>query len=193
MTNWCPKHSAPCFDVRCDECPHRLTIVPRKLLTYRPKVFLDMDGVLANFDKRAEEILSTNNIYKYEFVHGPEVFWHKLNKYPNFFMELELMPDAGVLLNAVWHLDPIVLTALPKTNGDRVRQHKEAWVALNLKEGMKVICCQTHEKPHHCNPGDVLIDDRAVNRQAWEAKGGRYIVHTSAEDSVAQLKELKVI
>lgn len=164
------------------------------LLTYKPTIFLDMDGVLADFDKRANEVLRTDNHYKYDFVHGAEVYWHNINtRAPNFFAELELMPDAMTLLNAVWNEKLAVLTALPKSNPIRVKAQKETWVALNVREDLKVIACTTFEKPNYCQEGDVLIDDRAVNRPAWQSKGGRFILHTSAEDSVAQLREMKVI
>jgi hypothetical protein len=39
--------------------------------------------------------------------------------------------------------------------------------------------------------GSVLIDDRKQNLDAWEAHGGIGILHTSAEDTINQLKELR--
>lgn len=193
---WCSHgYRGTCRDCRCDECPHRLELIPPKMA--KPQIFIDMDGVLANFDKTAEKILRTNNIYKYEFIWGPEAFWSEINKHEDFFLSLELMPDAAILWNAVYHLKPRVLTALPKTNGDRVKSQKEAWISMNIggfsDYDVPVITCKTHEKPSYCNYGDVLIDDRAVNKPAWIAKGGRYIVHTSAADSVKQLQEMGVI
>jgi hypothetical protein len=160
------------------------------------RLYLDMDGVLANFDKRAEAILGTNNIYKYEFIWGPEKFWTEINKHEDFFLSLELMPDAYELYTAVYHLDPVILTALPKTGAERVRSQKEAWVELNLSingKVPKVIACKTHEKPLYCLPEDVLIDDRAVNRDAWRKAGGHYIVHRNASESLQQLEYLGVI
>lgn len=152
-----------------------------------------MDGVLANFDKRAEQILGTKNIYKYEFIWGAEVYWRELNSYPDFFLSLEAMPDAAWLLRETEYLDPIVLTALPKTNKDRVEQQKRAWIEMNIGPHMQVITCETKDKPNYCRPGDILVDDRAVNKPAWLARGGRYIVHTSAEDTLEQLYEMGVL
>jgi hypothetical protein len=45
-------------------------------------IYVDLDGVLANFDKAAEGILKTDNIYKYEFVWGPDKFWEGINTLP---------------------------------------------------------------------------------------------------------------
>lgn len=157
------------------------------------RVYLDLDGVLADFDKAAGEILQTDNIYKFEFVHGTGEFWSRLSAAGDFFDRVPMLPDAPVLL---WHLRNVktsILTALPKTNTELVRAHKTAWVRRNIDSTIQVITCSTYEKPEHCFPGDVLIDDRAVNRSAWEARGGRYVVHKDAWSSVRALKDMGVI
>ena len=38
---------------------------------------------------------------------------------------------------------------------------------------------------------NVLIDDRPKNIEAWEAAGGIGILHTSAADTIDQLKKLR--
>lgn len=156
-----------------------------------------MDGVLADFDKSAEAILRTNNIYKYEFIWGPDKFWEEINRYPNFFRDLEQMPDARHLWAKIKHLDPRVLTALPRENGERVDEQKRQWIkGFDRATGSVntvVHTCQTKDKPKLCSPGDILIDDRAVNRDAWIKAGGTYIIHTSAENTLTTLRALGVI
>jgi hypothetical protein len=61
------------------------------------KIFLDLDGVLANFDKAAGAILGTDNIYKYEFAHGSEAFWAKMHTVKDVFSTFEPMDDASAL------------------------------------------------------------------------------------------------
>ena len=39
--------------------------------------------------------------------------------------------------------------------------------------------------------GNVLIDDRPKNIEAWEAAGGIGIIHTSAKETIEKLKELR--
>jgi hypothetical protein len=159
----------------------------------KPTLYLDLDGVLANFDLGAGIILGTDNIYKWEFVHGPDAFWDKLNAYPNFFGGLPLMGDAQYLWNAVKKTKPVILTALPKAGADEVERQKRAWVKHYLGADVEVICCQTKDKPQFCSPGDVLVDDRAVNRDAWEKLGGHYVLHTAAPLSVQLLKAIGII
>jgi hypothetical protein len=160
-----------------------------------PKIFLDMDGVLADFDAAAGHLLGTDDIHKWEFVHGPKAFWRILDSFPNFFGSLPLMPDALTLWNAVRKEEPIILTALPRVGASEVDRQKRDWARTKLPAHyeVEVITCQTTEKPGYCNEGDVLVDDRAVNREAWEARGGKFILHTSAENSLQQLKAMGYI
>lgn len=153
----------------------------------KPTVYFDLDGVLANFDKAAESILGTDNIYKFEFVYGPEAFWNALNHSGDFFEKLEPTSGAKRMLDAARGYPTGIITALPKTKQDLVRLQKKAWVATHLSPELPVICCRTHEKPEFCAPGDIMIDDRALNKKAWEAKGGRYIIHTCPQNTISQL------
>jgi hypothetical protein len=99
------------------------------------KLYIDLDGVLADFDSSAEAILRTDNIYKYEFVWGPDKFWERINKQPSFFRDLPLKADARHLWAKVSHLEPTILTALPRENGERVDTQKRAWVATYFGKG----------------------------------------------------------
>lgn len=155
------------------------------------KIYLDMDGVLADFDAGARTILDTDNTYKWEFVHGANEFWRRLNAYSNFFGALPLMPGARDLVQAIVTAGraPVILTALPKKDDVDVASQKKQWIARHFGP-FEVITCMTDEKPRYCDRGDVLVDDRAVNRHAWEAKGGTFILHTSAEISIMKLSGL---
>ncbi|MGH0299320.1 5' nucleotidase, NT5C type [Sinorhizobium meliloti] len=156
-------------------------------------IYLDLDGVLADFDKRACEVLNGECHYRYDFIHGGDALWASLNAVPDFFRSFDPMPDAHVLWDAVKHLDPVILTALPKTNAGVVDDQKRRWVAAHFGIHVRVITCETKDKPLHCKPGDILIDDRSVNLNRWNKKGGTFILHSRATFTVAKLKQLGVI
>lgn len=180
----------PCREVKCDDCPFR----PSNPVKLRSRVvYLDLDGVLADFDKAAGQAMGTDNIYKFEFVYGTAAFWNRINGYPNFWSRLELMPDATILFDAVRHLDPVILTALPSSNSDRVDAAKRQWVYDNVSKTAKVITCMTKDKPNYCQPEDVLVDDRAVNAAMWRRKGGHFVLHANAESTLIQLTNLGVL
>lgn len=157
------------------------------------KIFLDLDGVLADFDTAVKKVLGTDDNYKWEFMHGAEAFWSKLNAAnKNLFAEFEPMLDAYELLNAVDLLKPTILTAVPKTDPKRVERQKRKWVRDNLGT-YKVICCRTNDKPNYCEVDSILVDDRTIVREGWEANGGILIHHTSAANTITTLRALGVI
>lgn len=158
-----------------------------------PTLYLDMDGVLADFDAGAEAAIGTTNTYKWEWIHGTPAFWAKLNQDPEFFFNLPPMPDAMLLFGSVRHLDPVVLTALPKKNATDVADQKRRWVDKYLGDDIRVVTCLTSEKPDYCSLYDILIDDRNINAAAWVERGGRYVLHTDARSTVAELKKMEVI
>jgi hypothetical protein len=45
------------------------------------------------------------------------------------------------------------------------------------------------DKQNYIKDKDILIDDCEQNIQRWEAEGGIGILHTSAEDTIQQLKK----
>ena len=158
-------------------------------------IYVDLDGVLANYDAAANAALNTDNHYHYEYVWGPELYWKRLHASGDFFANLK--PYAGAkffwnTMKATGH-PMAVLTALPKTKSEAVDKHKRAWVKEYIDGQAKVITCMTVEKPNYCQPGDILIDDRAVNRDAWIKAGGTYVIHHNLNDTLATLRSLGVI
>jgi hypothetical protein len=156
-------------------------------------IYVDLDGVLFDYDTAANKVLKTDNHYKYEFIWGADKYWQRLHEKKDFFETLPLMPGAGRLWSAVKPYGAKILTALPKSNPDPVDRQKRQAVKDKIDWRAEVITCSTLEKPNFCKPGDILIDDRAVNRDAWIAKGGIYIIHTDADQTIGTLRALGVI
>lgn len=159
----------------------------------RRKLFLDLDGVLADFDSAAEAILKTDDIHKWQFVYGEDEFWKRMNAVPGLFAKFEPMDDARHFWEKVKHLEPKILTAVPKTNPTTVAMQKRQWVRKHLGADVDVITCGSRDKPEFCEPGAILVDDRAINRAEWEAKGGVLILHTCAGATLSALKVMGVI
>ena len=68
------------------------------------KLFLDCDGVLADFDAGAQALLGMT-LRHYEARHGRGAFWKRLANAPDFYVNLPEMPDARQLFDAVAHLE----------------------------------------------------------------------------------------
>ena len=150
----------------------------------RRQIFLDCDGVLADFDRGAEKILGLPPGVFTE-RHGAGEFWRRLARADGFFEALQPLPDALDLYEAVRHRDPVILTGLPR--GNWAAPQKRRWAEKHFP-GVPVITTMAALKHEHRHPGDALVDDRDKHRHLWEANGGVFIHHRSAADSIAQLR-----
>lgn len=147
------------------------------------KLFLDLDGVLADFDRGVRLVTGKTP----EELSAAEM-WRALARAPDFFGTLAMMRDAQVLWEFCKPHAPTILTGLPR--GDWAQAQKRRWVAKHLGSEVPVITCLSHEKARWSGPGHVLVDGRAHLREAWVRAGGVFIHHVNAARSIAQLKEL---
>jgi beta-phosphoglucomutase-like phosphatase (HAD superfamily) len=150
----------------------------------RRQIYLDCDGVLADFDTSAEAILGAPS-HVFEKRHGAGEFWRRLARADGFFERLDLLPDALELYEAVKAKAPIILTGMP--HGQWAEPQKRRWAARHFP-GVPVITTTAALKREYCHPGDVLVDDRSQHRRAWEQAGGLFIHHRSAKASIEALR-----
>ena len=151
-------------------------------------IFLDMDGVLADFDKYVCET------HKF----GTKKEWNdQWDKLPDrMFYELEKMPDADRLIEHTLPYNPQILTAMPKRDKVRyARIDKFRWMKNNYQfKPWQINVVYRDEKQMFAVDDflqpNVLIDDNEKNIEEWNKKGGAGILHTSTESSIAELQKL---
>ena len=159
-------------------------------------IFVDMDGVVADFDTFASDLLGRKigwHQSKFDLT-GEE--WEKLTTVDRLYYQLPLMPDATKLIAYVKSLSTRFhvqfLTAVPRrTTMPEARADKQAWVDKYFP-GMKMdIGPFSHDKQKWCSPGDILIDDRPSNIEEWMRAGGIAIYHTGDVDkTIKTLNEI---
>jgi hypothetical protein len=152
----------------------------------RPRLFLDADGVLADFDRGACELLGMKP-KAYIAKHGRGAFWKRLAKAENFYGSLPETRDARRLFDAVKHLKPTILTGLPI--GNWAAPQKVKWAAKHFP-GVPIVTCMARDKHRHMRPGDVLVDDREKHRAAYEDAGVVFVHHSNAVETLEQLAKL---
>ena len=148
-----------------------------------PRLFLDCDGVLADFGAGATALLGMG-AQQYQDAHGKSDFWRRLARAPDFYGALPLMADARLLFDAVAHLEPNILTGLPI--GNWAAPQKVRWAATHFP-GTPIITTMARDKFRHMTGADVLVDDREDHRVAWEDAGGTFIHHRDARSSLIAL------
>lgn len=150
------------------------------------QLFVDMDGVLADFDAHHEAVFGVRSCKL-----ADNVDWKKVRTAANFYLNIPPMPDMAALWSHVERHNPIVLTGVPHSV-EEASDNKRAWARKHLGAGVEVRCCRSSEKCLHAAPGDILIDDWEKYRHLWTAKGGRWITHSSAAETIRDLQSLGV-
>jgi hypothetical protein len=151
-----------------------------------PHLFLDCDGVLADFDAAARALLGMP-AEPFQAKHGNREFWRRLASAKDFYAALPEMSDARTLFNAVAHLEPTILTGLPL--GNWAAPQKVRWAAEHFP-GVPIITCMARDKYRHMQTGDVLVDDRDQHRSKWEEAGGVFVHHKTARASLEELARI---
>ncbi|KFG90874.1 hypothetical protein BV98_001405 [Sphingobium herbicidovorans NBRC 16415] len=152
------------------------------------QLYLDCDGVLADFDRGATQILGMSP-REFEKRRGIAAFWRELARHPDFYGTLPMMPDAMRLFKAVRHLDPVILTGLPR--GKWAAPQKVRWAAEHFP-GVRILTVMAVDKRHHAQEGDILVDDQMKHAHLWEGAGGIFVHHQDAGSTLDKLKALGV-
>ncbi|WP_376959172.1 hypothetical protein ABNQ39_04300 [Azospirillum sp. A26] len=148
-----------------------------------PPLFLDLDGVLADFDRGVVAVTG-----KRPEQLAMKEMWRVLSRHADFFGTLEFMHDAQELWDFCAPHRPTILTGLPL--GSWAPEQKTRWVARMLGADVPVITCMARDKARYATPGAILVDDREKAREPWETAGGCFILHRNAADSIAELAKL---
>jgi hypothetical protein len=151
-------------------------------------LYLDMDGVLANFDKTYKAYDPTNTFDRKKF--RSSVMEYKI------FEDLEFMPDAQQLLNYVSKLQNIdvqILTSMgtyDPIQGNEAKLQKQKWLDKhNIPYKANFVRTKT-EKAQYAKDDSILVDDSPGCIDPFNAKGGHGILHTRSSDSIQQIHDV---
>ena len=146
-------------------------------------IYIDMDGVVADFDTFVSNLLGRPIGWNDSKQDLTDEEWVKLASVDSLYYQLPMMPDATKLVAYAKSLSTRFyvgfLTAIPRrTTIPSAQADKQAWVSKYFP-GMRMdIGPFSHDKQKWCIPGDILIDDRPSNIAEWSAAGGIAVYHT---------------
>ena len=158
-----------------------------------PQIYCDMDGVLADFVS-----FTTKHLGK----PFKDEDWLKLPK--DMFYQLPPMRDAKVLWEFIGRQDPepFILTAVPRksdTRGvisERAADDKKRWMKKHFGvKDARIYAVLRKFKAKFAKDGrdgrpNLLIDDHIKNVDAFRKKGGIGVHHTSAQNTIKELRKL---
>lgn len=152
------------------------------------KIFSDMDGVITDFNGRFEKYSDGIPPTEYEKRFGKEKFWELADgEGVAFWVGMPWMSDGKRYWDYIKNYDVELLSSPSRSQTSRLG--KRLWVRNNLP-GIKLTLAQAAKKQNYAAPNHILIDDRESNIEQWRSQGGIGILHTSAADTIEQLKQL---
>ena len=164
------------------------------------KIYLDMDGVLADFERGVRELCNFEaEKTQDEDPVRDELMWAEIKKIDHFYSKLEPLPGAKELFDLIYGKygeKCEILTGIPKARRGikHSAEDKTEWVRRILSETVKVNTVFKAEKKNFvAGKGSVLIDDLEKTIIEWRESGGTGILHTDPESTLAQLKELGLL
>ena len=149
-------------------------------------LYLDMDGVLCNFDK-AYRALDPEKADRKKFREA--VFTYKI------FEDLEFMPDAQELLNYVSKLEGInieILTSMgtyDSEQGSQAKYQKMHWLNKHNIPYKPNFVRAKQEKANFAHDRAILVDDSTGCINPFNVKGGHGILHTKSSDTIQQIHD----
>ena len=159
-------------------------------------IYLDMDGVVADFDKRFND-LSGMMPQDYVNKNGLNAFWDLIDEKHKvaFWRGIELMPDAQKLVKFVEQYPFEMLTA-PSIKKQSIIG-KGLWVKDKigtLYSTKPKVTYRSAKQKHTVKPNltkfDILIDDKGSTIDNWNAAGGTGIFYQNADQVINDLKKL---
>jgi hypothetical protein len=158
-------------------------------------IYLDMDGVIADFDQRFQS-LSGMNPTEFENTYGKQEFWDFIDEKHKiaFWVGIPVMGGAQQLVDYVSKYPYEILTA-PSTKKQSLLG-KNLWVKnhIDLFGSKPKINFKKAKNKHLVKPNltknDILIDDRADTIDRWNTAGGTGILYKSSSQVINDMKKL---
>jgi len=157
------------------------------------KIYLDMDGVLADFFAEYAKLAGVTS-GSYRDI-PPAKADPTLDKMvgTDFFYRLPKFPTADALVELVLgYVNSYGICSSPLRGDHANSEHwKREWIKKNLAPQPGYIIITGQKERHAVNTDgspNILIDDRGTNIVAWRARGGIGIKYQADEDSLNIVK-----
>ena len=151
----------------------RLINVNEAIEDMKHRVYLDMDGVLADFFGEWSKLSGVNH---YKDIKNIDKALDDIRKHPTFWTDLPVLPHAKELIKTVIdNYGEYYICSKPLEGDPRSESGKRAWIRMHLSDHPPAGVILTHVKEQHAMNGEIpsiLIDDYGVNVTKWQEAGG---------------------
>ena len=160
-------------------------------------VFVDMDGVLTDFERRFEQFAGVTpdeyidqKTIQFGKDKANEQFWDLVDKQigVRFWAGMPWMPKGEDLYKYIKKYKPTILTSPSRDESSRIG--KGVWIKRNMSGTPYKFGYKASGKAKYAGLNKILIDDREDNIAAWKAAGGIGILFKSTEQVKNELSKL---
>jgi len=163
----------------------------------KPIVYLDMDGVLADFFGGVEFLYGVEHWKQLTNDKTKDLKKEVIDRITgtDFFAVLPKFPTADSLIDMVKKFTGgnfSINTSPLRGDHENSAKYKKVWISNNIEQPDEIIVTgrkETYAKNKGTGTPNILIDDRPVNIQKWQAAGGYGILYQANRDPLTKVQK----
>ena len=163
----------------------------------KPIVYLDMDGVLADFFGGVEKLYGVSHWKELTADKTKDLKKEVIDRITgtDFFATLPKFPTADGLIDLVKKFTGgtfSINTSPLRGDHENSGKYKKVWIKNNIEAPAEIIVTgrkETYAKDKASGTPNILIDDRPVNIQKWQAAGGFGILYQANKDPLSKVQQ----
>jgi len=163
----------------------------------QPIVYIDMDGVLADFFGGVEKMYGVQHWKELSSDKSKDLKQEVINRISgtDFFATLPKFDSAGELISMVKEFTGgnfSINTSPLRGDNENSAKYKKLWIQNNIEQPDEIVITgrkESYAKDKASGTPNILIDDRPVNIQRWQGAGGYGILYQANRDSLTKVKQ----
>jgi hypothetical protein len=163
----------------------------------KPIVYLDMDGVLADFFGGVEKLYGVSHWKELTADKTKDLKKEVIDRITgtDFFATLPKFPTADGLIELVKKFTGgtfSINTSPLRGDHENSGKYKKVWISNNIETPAEIVVTgrkETYAKDKASGTPNILIDDRPVNIQKWQAAGGYGILYQANRDQLNKVQK----
>ena len=163
----------------------------------KPTVYLDMDGVLADFFGGVEKMYGVDHWKQLTNDKTKDLKKEVIDRITgtDFFATLPKFQSADALIDMVKKFTGgkfSINTSPLRGDNENSGKYKKVWISNNIEKPDEIIVTgrkESYAKDKGTGTPNILIDDRPINIERWQAAGGYGILYQANRDSLDKVKK----